>query len=83
MVIGKKGDTSYCCNNRGITLRATSSKVLKMVLLKRLDVGMECLLRENQCGFSRNPSCIAIRFIPSAPLLITVLNLTFHYIFIC
>ena len=48
VVIGKKGDTSYCCNNRGITLRATSSKVLQMVLLKRLDVGMECLLRENQ-----------------------------------
>ena len=29
-----------------------------MVLLKRLDVGMECLLRENQCGFRRNRSCI-------------------------
>ena len=58
VVIGKKGDTSYCCNNRGITLRATSSKVLQMVLLKRLDVGMECLLRENQCGFRRNRSCI-------------------------
>ncbi|XP_063686061.1 uncharacterized protein LOC134819840 [Bolinopsis microptera] len=58
VVIGKKGDTSYCCNNRGITLRATSSKVLQMVLLKRLDGGMECLLRENQCGFRRNRSCI-------------------------
>ncbi|XP_063691248.1 uncharacterized protein LOC134823643 [Bolinopsis microptera] len=58
VVIGKKGDTSYCCNNRGITLRATSSKVLQMVLLKRLDVGMECLLRENQCGFRRNRSWI-------------------------
>ena len=58
IVIGKKGDTSYCGNNRGITLRATASKLLQMILLKRLDVGMECLLRENQCGFRRNRSCI-------------------------
>ena len=50
-VIRKKGATSYCCNNSGITLRETSSKVLQMVLLRRLDVGMECILRENQCGF--------------------------------
>ena len=31
-----------------------------MVLLKRLDVGMECLLWENQCGFRRNRSCTCI-----------------------
>ena len=29
-----------------------------MILLKRLDAGMECLLRENQCGFRPNRSCI-------------------------
>ena len=56
MVTGKKGDTSYCCNNRVMTLRATSSKVIQMLLLKRVDVGMECLLRDNQCGFRRNRS---------------------------
>ena len=29
-----------------------------MIILKRLDAGMEDLLRENQCGFRRNRSCI-------------------------
>ena len=55
VVIGKKGDTSYCSNNRGITLRATSSKILQMSILKRLNVGMECLLSKNQYGFRREP----------------------------
>ena len=58
VIIGKKGDTSYCDNNRGITLRAMVSKLLQMVILKRLDAGMEQLLRENQCGFRRNRSCV-------------------------
>ena len=59
IVIGKKGDTSYCGNNRGIILRATVSKLLaQMILLRRMNVGMECLLRENQCGFRQNRSCI-------------------------
>ena len=29
-----------------------------MILLKRLHAGLECLLRENQCGFRQNRSCI-------------------------
>ena len=58
IVIGKKGDTSYCDNNRGITLRATASKLMQIIMLKRMDSGLECLLRENQCGFRRNRSCI-------------------------
>ena len=29
-----------------------------MILLRRMDVGMECLFRENQCGFRQNRSCI-------------------------
>ena len=42
IVIGKKGDTSYRGNNRGITLRATVSKLLAhMILLRRMDVGMD------------------------------------------
>ena len=53
IIIGKK-----CDNNRGITLRVTISKLLQMIILKRLDSGMEDLLRENQCGFRRNRSCI-------------------------
>ena len=58
IVIGKKGDTSVCGNNRGITLRSTASKLFQMILLKRLHAGMECLLRENQCGFRQKRSCI-------------------------
>ena len=58
IVIGKKGDTSDCPNNRGITLRSTASKVLQMIIFQRMHDGMEELLRENQCGFRRNRSCI-------------------------
>lgn len=57
-VIGKKGDTSYCSNNRGITLRSTASKVYQIIMLQRLYDGLEGLFRENQCGFRRNRSCV-------------------------
>ena len=58
VVIGKKGDTSHCSNNRGITLRSTASKLQQIIILKRLQNGLEQLLRENQCGFRQNRSCI-------------------------
>ena len=57
-IIPKKGDVTYCNNNRGITLRSTVSKLFQIVLLKRLSSGLENLLRESQCGFRRNRSCI-------------------------
>ena len=57
-IIPKKGDLSYCNNNRGITLRSTASKLFQIVLLQRLNAGLEKLLRESQCGFRRNRSCI-------------------------
>ena len=43
---------------RGITLRSTISKLYQIVLLKRMDAGLEKLLRENQCGFRKNRSCV-------------------------
>ena len=58
VILGKKGDTSICSNNRGITLRSTVSKLLQMILLRRMHHGMERLLRENQCGFRSGRSCI-------------------------
>ena len=58
IIVGKKGDTSHCANNRGITLRSTASKLLQMILLRRLSNGMEKFLRENQSGFRQNRSCI-------------------------
>ena len=57
-VIPKKGDTSICSNNRGITLRSTTSKLFQIVMLNRLSLGLETALRENQCGFRRNRSCV-------------------------
>ena len=57
-IIPKKGDLTYCNNNRGITLRSTVSKLFQIVMLKRLSNGLEKLLRENQCGFRRNCSGI-------------------------
>ncbi len=58
IVLGKKGDATYCSNNRGITLRSTASKVFQIIILQRLYIGLENLYRENQCGFRRNRSCI-------------------------
>ena len=49
VIVGKKGDTSHCSNNRGITLRSTTSKLLQIILLRRLNAaaGLEQLLCEN------------------------------------
>jgi len=57
-IVPKKGDTSYCGNNRGITLRSTVSKLYQIIILQRLNLGLEELLRDNQCGFRRGRSCI-------------------------
>ena len=57
-IIPKKGDISKCSNNRGITLRSTTSKLFQMVMLERLSEGLENAMRENQCGFRKNRSCV-------------------------
>ena len=57
-IVPKKGDTSVCSNNRGITLRATSSKLFQVIMLNRVSSCIEQLLRENQCGFRRNRSTV-------------------------
>lgn len=58
ITVPKKGDSSHCSNNRGITLRSTASKLFQIIILQRLQNGLEDLLRENQCGFRKNRSCI-------------------------
>ncbi|KAI8477652.1 hypothetical protein Bbelb_446140 [Branchiostoma belcheri] len=58
VVLPKKGDTTHCANNRGITLRSTASKLFQIIVLGRLNEGLENLLRDNQCGFRKNRSCI-------------------------
>ncbi|KAL5263387.1 hypothetical protein ACHWQZ_G008677 [Mnemiopsis leidyi] len=57
-IVPKKGDLSHCNNNRGITLRSTASKLYQIILLRRLNDGLERLLRENQCRFRKNRSCV-------------------------
>ena len=58
VIVPKKGDTSLCSNNRGITLRSTASKLYQIIVLQRMSDGLETLLRDNQCGFRKNRSCI-------------------------
>ena len=58
VIVPKKGDTSICSNNRGITLRSTASKLYQIIVLQRMNDGLEALLRDNQCGFRKNRSCI-------------------------
>ena len=41
ITVPKKGDSSYCSNNRGITLRSTASKLLQIIILQRLHNGLE------------------------------------------
>ena len=58
VIVPKKGDTSICSNNRGITLRSTVSKLYQIIILQRLNEGLEQLLRDNPCGFRKNRSCV-------------------------
>ena len=39
VIVPKKGDTSYCSNNRGITLRSTASKLYQIIILDECWVG--------------------------------------------
>ena len=41
ITVPKKGDTSYCSNNRGITLRSTASKLYQIIILQRMSDGLE------------------------------------------
>ena len=79
-VVPKKGDTSYCQNNRGITLRSTVSKLYQFIILQRLHLGLEDLLRDNVVFVGIAPALISC--IPYGRLLLTVLLITFRCILI-
>ena len=53
----KKGDLSYCSNNRGITLLDVSGKVFFSILLLRVKDSVDQKMRENQAGFRKGRSC--------------------------
>ena len=47
IVIGKKG-ALHIVATTGLLLRATASRLLQIILLRRMNAGMECPLRENE-----------------------------------
>ncbi|XP_039310343.1 uncharacterized protein LOC105208256 isoform X1 [Solenopsis invicta] len=56
--IPKKGNLMECGNWRGITLLNTVNKIVASVIQKRLTTTLEPKLRQEQCGFRPNTSCI-------------------------
>jgi retron-type reverse transcriptase len=54
--IHKNGDKTDCSNYRGISLMATSYKILSNILLSRLIPYADEIIWEHQCGFRRNRS---------------------------
>ena len=53
----KKGDVSRCSYWKGIMLLSIPSKVLTRVILNRMKVAVDEVLREEQVGFRKDRSC--------------------------
>ena len=53
----KKGDITYCNNNRGITLIDIGGKVFSTIMLMRVKDAVDMQMRENQAGFRKGRSC--------------------------
>ena len=53
----KKGDLSFCNNNRGITLLDIAGKVFSTIQLMRVKEEVDIRMRENQAGFRKGRSC--------------------------
>ena len=58
MKLVKKGELSGCGNWRGIMLLSISSKVLTPVILNRMKVAVDEVLKDEQAGFTKDHSCI-------------------------
>jgi hypothetical protein len=54
--IHTKGDKTECSNHRGISLLSTSYKILSNILLSRLILYADEIIRDHKCGFRRNRS---------------------------
>ena len=46
-----KGDKCECSNLSGISLLSVVGKPFGRVLIKRINAGNECAIRQEQCGF--------------------------------
>ena len=53
----KKGDLSFCNNNRGITLLDISGKAFYIIMLQRVKAELDLKMRENQAGFRKGRAC--------------------------
>ena len=53
----KKEDLCMCNNWRGITLLSVTSKVFSRVILDRISVAIDPLMRKEQAGFRKERSC--------------------------
>lgn len=54
----KKGDHSVCDNWRGITLLNTISKIISIIIQKRISSVLEPTIRNEQAGFRPGRSCV-------------------------
>ena len=55
--VPKKGNLSECGNWRGITLSPIALKIFCRVLLNRMEVVLDSVLREEQAGFRKGRGC--------------------------
>ena len=53
-----KGDKCECSNSRSISLLGLAGKLFGRVLIKRVRVGTECAIWEEQCGFRQGRGCM-------------------------
>ncbi len=56
--VPKKGDTSYCDNNRGITLLSIAGKVYCLILLARVVEGLDEKIMEFHNAFRKGRGCM-------------------------
>ena len=54
----KKVDSRECKNYRGISLMSVVGKILKRIILLRLQGAVNATLRDQQAGFRKDRSCI-------------------------
>ena len=55
--IPKKGDLTNCNNWRGITLLSIPSKIFCNIIIKRLSIAVNKVLRKEQAGFRKGRGC--------------------------
>ena len=56
--IPKIGSASFMSNHRGISLMSVAAKLYNKMLLNRIQPQIDPILRDNQCGFRRDRSCV-------------------------